>query len=59
MARKKPKRPKAPKRSASYQTWQNYERRLNAWVAKCKQIEGDKKRKAALIEKLSRKRLAA
>ena len=59
MARKKPKRPKAPKRSSSLQTWQNYERRLNDWVKKCNQIVGDKKRKAQLIEKIQRKRLAA
>ncbi|MBA7514355.1 hypothetical protein ES705_06383 [subsurface metagenome] len=55
MARK-PKRPKAPKRSATIQTWQGYESRRNAWSAKCKQIDADKKKKADLIERLSKKR---
>ncbi len=58
MALKKPKRPKAPKHSSSLQTWQAYERRLSDWTKKCSQIIGDRKRKAQLIEKLQRKRLA-
>ncbi len=55
---KKPKRPRAPKRSSSYQTWQAYEQRVNAWAAKCSQIIADKKKKAALIQKLQTRRFA-
>ncbi len=48
---KKPKKPKAPKASASYQTWQNYWKRLTAWKAEVRRIEAEKKKKAQLIQK--------
>ena len=51
---KKPKRPHAPKASANYQTWLNYQARINEWKRKCNQIVTDKKKKIALIQKLRR-----
>lgn len=51
---KKPKRPRAPKSSASYQTWQNYSKRLSDWKKRCSGIVSDKKKKTALMQKLRR-----
>jgi acetyl-CoA carboxylase beta subunit len=61
---KKIKYPKAPKRSASVEVWERYYERikeidkLNAqrmaeYNRKLKQIEADKKKKEALIHKIS------
>lgn len=50
MARK-PRKPKAPKMSAGLQTWENYYKRLTDWKKRCNELESNKKRKAALIQK--------
>lgn len=51
---KLPKRPKAPKRSASLTVWERYKQRVDEWKKKCSNIENAKKRKAALINQLSK-----
>lgn len=51
---KLPKRPKAPKRSASLPVWERYKQRIDEWKKKCASIENAKKRKASLINQLSK-----
>jgi hypothetical protein len=48
---KKPKKPKRPKKSASLAVWENFDKRMREWSAKCKAIEAGVKRKKALTEK--------
>jgi hypothetical protein len=49
-----PKKPKAPKRTASLMVWERFKQRVDEWKKKCNSIEAAKKRKAALINQLSK-----
>jgi len=55
---KRPKKPKMPRITASIQVWERYEQRVKDWRKKIAQIEAEKKRKAAIIQRV-RKMTAA
>jgi len=51
---KLPKAPKRPKRSASLQTWERYDVRVNDWRKKVSDKQAAIRKKNTLIEKYSR-----
>jgi len=48
---KRPKKPKAPRVTASLAVWERYEKRLKDWQNKIKQIDADRKKKEAIIQR--------
>ena len=48
---KYPKKPKRPKIAASIKVWENFEKKMKAWEAKCKGIDAAIKKKDTLIKK--------